>query len=120
MEIKRPVEEVEYDYMNLDRNERRTLRDALGGSADSQYEFGFICAIFSTEEKNQKHAVKWYRLAAKQGHLDAMCQLGMHYFYGDGVHGDKKAAMRWFEKAAYDFIDGSQCAIEMLQKHGYK
>ena len=32
-----------------------------------------------------KQAVKWYRLAAEQGHADAQNNLGVTYAYGRGV-----------------------------------
>ncbi len=45
---------------------------------------------------NFKEAVKWYRLAARQGHADAQMAMGMAYHFGDGVEAkDSKQGYQW-------------------------
>ena len=50
--------------------------------------------------QDNKEAVKWYRLAAEQGHVDAQYNLGWMYDKGRGVTQDYKEAMKWFRLAA--------------------
>ena len=45
-------------------------------------------------------AVKWFRLAADQGHADAQTNLGICYAKGEGVTQDFTEAVRWFGLAA--------------------
>ncbi|MBP0118666.1 MAG: sel1 repeat family protein, partial [Candidatus Nitrotoga sp.] len=47
-----------------------------------------------------KEAVKWYRLAAEQGHALAQFNLGGVYDKGRGVAKDYKEAVRWYKLAA--------------------
>lgn len=44
-------------------------------------------------------AVKWYRLAAQQGHTDAQFKLGIIYEQGRGVPQDDMLAYMWFDIA---------------------
>ncbi len=44
--------------------------------------------------------VRWYHLAAEQGHVDAQFSLGMRYLEGNGVEADVGEAQRWLEAAA--------------------
>ena len=50
--------------------------------------------------KNDKTAVKWYRLAAKQGDADAQNNLGWMYDNGKGVSQNDKTAVKWYKLAA--------------------
>ena len=45
-------------------------------------------------------AVKWYRKAAEQGHAKAQFNLGLTYYYGEGVPKDVAEAVKWYRKAA--------------------
>ncbi|EQD52048.1 Sel1 repeat family, partial [mine drainage metagenome] len=45
-------------------------------------------------------ALKWYRLAAKQGNADAQNNLGLMYRLGQGVPRDMAEAVRWWRLAA--------------------
>jgi len=51
-------------------------------------------------EVNFKAAVKWYTLAAEQGHTLAQHNLGIMYHHGLGVPQDYKTALQWFTLAA--------------------
>jgi len=50
--------------------------------------------------QDYKEAVKWYRLAAEQGHAFAQNDLGNIYRDGKGVPEDYKEAVKWYRKAA--------------------
>ena len=45
-------------------------------------------------------AVKWYRLAAEQGHAKAQNNLGVMYAYGDGVVQDNILSHMWYNIAS--------------------
>ena len=45
-------------------------------------------------------AVRWYRMAAEQGHADAQWNLGLMYARGDGVPVDAVSAYAWINIAA--------------------
>ena len=50
---------------------------------------------FDLGEGSQKEGVKWYRLAAEQGHLEAQSELGICYANGWGVTRDLVEAYVW-------------------------
>ena len=52
------------------------------------------------EEQNLTEAMRWYRLAADQGHAQAQVHVGNLYTDGEGVTQDHAEALRWFKKAA--------------------
>ena len=45
-------------------------------------------------------AMKWYRLAAEQGHAKAQHNLGIMYDNGNGVPQDYAEAVKWYRPAA--------------------
>lgn len=47
-----------------------------------------------------EEAVKWCRLAAEQGHMEAIFKLGESYYYGDGVKQNPTEAIKWLKLAA--------------------
>ena len=50
--------------------------------------------------EDDAEAVRWYRLAADQGHADAQVFLGLKYANGEGVVEDDAEAVRWYRLAA--------------------
>jgi TPR repeat protein len=50
--------------------------------------------------QNYQEAVKWYRLAAGQGKVDAQYNLGVMYANGEGVVQNSSRAYVWFSVAA--------------------
>jgi TPR repeat protein len=50
--------------------------------------------------KDDKEAMKWYRLAADQGYASAQNNLGLMYANGQGVPKDDKEAVKWYRLAA--------------------
>ena len=50
--------------------------------------------------KDQETTVQRYREAAEQGDAEAQSNLGVCYYFGEGVKKDKKEAVKWFRKAA--------------------
>ena len=60
----------------------RLLSDAEGGDPNAQYALGFHHDQGTRLPKSNAEAVRWYRLAADQGHADAQCRLGLMYEEG--------------------------------------
>jgi hypothetical protein len=50
--------------------------------------------------QDDAEAVRWYRLAADQGHATAQANLGVMYADGQGVPQDYVEAVRWYRLAA--------------------
>ena len=70
------------------------------GVADAQYNLGWMYANGQGVPRDDKTAVKWFRLAAKQGDTDAQNNLGVMYDKGQGVLQDYVRAHIWFNIAA--------------------
>ncbi len=51
-------------------------------------------------KKNYTEAVKWYRIAAEQGHADAQTRLGICYLSNEGVKHSFTEAFKWLRLAA--------------------
>ena len=82
-----------------------SLRDAAErGSAAAQAALGDILrrydALGPDEEARHAEAVRWYRLAAEQGHASGQYGLGVVLNAGTGVAEDLPAAARWHRRAA--------------------
>lgn len=60
--------------------------------------------------ENHQAAVKWYRLAAEQGHASAQSELGGMYARGEGVPEDYVQAYAWYILAA---AQGEQHAFKL-------
>ena len=73
---------------------------AAQGSADAQYQLGFIYHMGKGVDQDYQEAAKWYRLAAEQGHAVAQNNLGWMYDMGKGVDQDYQEAARWYRLAA--------------------
>ena len=66
------------------------------GNAEAQNRLG----EWYERKQNYKKAMEFYSLAAKQGQINAMYQLGLAYHLGRGVVHDDIMAINWLEKAA--------------------
>ena len=72
--------------------------------------------------EDDKTAVKWYTLAAEQGHDGAQFNLGWMYFNGEGVPELMKQrfpiALKWYTLAAEQGHDGAQNNLAMMYANG--
>ncbi len=50
--------------------------------------------------RDPEQAAYWFRKAAEQGHAGAQNNLGMCYYWGQGVEQDWSQAARWYRRAA--------------------
>lgn len=78
------------------RPSQELLDEANAGDAESQYNCGAYYEFLG--EYNE--ALKWYRKAAKQGHVKAQTCLGICYDFGYGVKQNYRNAIKWYTKAA--------------------
>lgn len=65
-------------------------------SSEELFKLGKACY----DNKEYEQAIKYYELAAKQGHSGAQYSLGCCYDSGEGVEIDELEAARWYRKAA--------------------
>ena len=62
--------------------------------------------------QNDAEAVRWYRMAAEQGHAKAQVNLGVMYYTSEGIPKDYVQAYAWFNIAA---AQGNETAKENLE-----
>jgi TPR repeat protein len=68
--------------------------------------------------QNFSEAIKWFRLAADQGHPGAQNNLGVLYRQGRGDTNDVKTAAVWFRKAADQGMAPAQYALGQMYLNG--
>ena len=66
----------------------------------AQYNRGVMHATGQGRPQDDAEALKWFRKAARGGHVPAQCNLGVLYATGRGVPRDKVRAWAWFHIAA--------------------
>ena len=62
--------------------------------------------------------MRWYRLAADQGHAGAQYNLGWMYDKGYGVPEDDAEAVRWYRLAADQGLAGAQHNLGLMYANG--
>lgn len=87
-----------YTSKTIDQSQCKTMEQE---DAATQYNQGLCFLIGDSVTRDMMaEAVKWFRLAAEQGHADAQCRLGRCYEWGTVVAVDKVEAAKWYRKAA--------------------
>ena len=66
--------------------------------------------------QDYKEAVKWYTLAAEQGHASAQTNLGLMYVNGTGVLQDYIRAHMWWNIAAANGHDAARKNRDIVAK----
>ena len=69
---------------------------------------------YGGHKQDYKEAVKWWLLAAEQGHADAQYGLGLCYENGSGVDKDLSEAFKWYSKAAKQGHAGAKDRLKTL------
>ncbi len=64
------------------------------------------------EVGNYTKAVRWYKRAAEEGHMEAQMNLAMCYYLGKGVEKDHEKARYWYEEVKEE---GRKRAEEMRE-----
>ena len=86
------------------------------GYAAAQFNLGQIYGFGHGVPKDDKEAVKWYRLAAEQGNASAQNNLGAMYFRGSGVRKDNVFAHMWLNIAASSWVKGAAKNRSIVEK----
>ena len=95
-----------------------TRRLALAGDAAAQDNLGRMYAHGHGVPQDQTEAVKWFRLAADQGHVSAQFNLGVSYADGLGVPQDDVEAVKWFRLAADQGYAAAQARLGLFYLAG--
>jgi len=92
---------------------------ARAGDADAQCHMGEVCrAGDQFTEQDLAESLKWYALAAAQGHAGAQNDLGTMYCNGVGVADDLEEATKWYRRAADQGLAVAQFNLAMRYKCG--
>jgi len=71
------------------------LKKAKAGDVDAQYQLAYCYHAGKGVPRNPDECVRWYTLAAMQGHAASQHNLGVLYLTGDGVEKDYEQAYTW-------------------------
>ncbi len=94
---------------------------AEGGSSEAQYLMGTITFDGSFGlPKDYKESLKWNEMAAKNGHISAMTELGMliSLLNRRNDESQEKEAVRWWMKAAENGDERAQCMLAECYERG--
>lgn len=94
----------------------KLLQEAEKGDVESQHTVAQI--YYTSEPKDLKNAIKWFRKAANAGHPWAQFRMGGFYLEGEGVPKDNKEALKWFTKAAEQEFSMAQVELGFLYYNG--
>ena len=64
--------------------------------------------------EDDEEAVRWYRLAAEQGHASAQYNLGVMYHEGHGVPEDNAEAVRWYRLSVEQGFAAAQHTLGLM------
>jgi TPR repeat protein len=91
---------------------------ALAGDSDAQFLLGLVHDEGQLGETNPHEAVRWYTLAAEQGHAAAQCNLGLCHYEGRGTLRSHEQAALWFERAAAQGFAKAQNNLAVMHMLG--
>jgi len=92
--------EHERKLAELDPRDVARIR-AEAGSSLAQFEYAMLLSQGGTGEREDLvEAIKWFEMAAEQGHVQAQYELAQVYKLGRGTLQDYRASARWFMEAA--------------------
>jgi hypothetical protein len=93
------------------------LKQAQGGDAAAQYLVGTLYRQDghgrNSLPRDFAKAVRWFRLAAKQGHALALLELGRAYASGEGARRNDARAYLWLSLAADALTSGETTAKDL-------
>ena len=72
----------------------------------------------SGSPEDDAEAVRWFRMAAEQGHAEAQFNLGLMYAEGRGVPEDHAAAVDWYRMAAKQGHAGAMTNLGVMYAEG--
>jgi TPR repeat protein len=77
-----------------------------------------LCHSDGTLDKNESAAVSYFEAAARQGHAEAQCQLGIKYMNGEGVVKDEAKGAAWLRKSAEQGSSNAQALLSICYQMG--
>ena len=98
--------------------------DAEKGSAKAQFALGEVYdgrQVFPPPviARDYAEALKWYRMAAEQGDIEAEIALAWMHHFGHGTVQDDAEAMRWLRKAASQGDAGAAASVAKMHLLGW-
>lgn len=113
-------------HKGLDAAERGDYATALGewrtlaeqGDAIAQYNLGMMYRKGEGVLKDDKEAVKWFRISAEQGDPRSQTYLGVMYGEGMGVAKDNEEALKWYRLAAEQGFAGAMGNLGVMYAKG--
>ena len=100
------------------RAEVEFRRLATAGDARGQNGLGVLYLRGTGVWQNIAAAVRWFRLAARQGYHPAQTNLGLLYENGWGVPKDPEQAHHWYSRAAHQGDVEAQTSIALMLAKG--
>ena len=91
---------------------------ANSDDAEAQFSLGLMYELGQGVPQDYAEAVKWYRMAAEQGHAAAQFNLGLMYAEGQGVTQDHTEAVKWYRLAAEQGYAGAQYNLGFMYAKG--
>ena len=112
------ITEISVNYHSLSLNELKRM--AEDGDPEAQFQLGNRI-YYGTDgaEEDKQEALRWYRMAAEQGHDRAQREMGFCYESGNGVEKDYEEALRWYHLAADQDNSSAMRDIGMMTEWGY-
>ena len=107
---------------NSDKSLLLLRRLAELGNAKAQYDLGNVYKRNGGVRGgvgDRKESVKWYTMAAEQGHVEAQFWLSNCYMQGEGVDRDDKEGVKWLTKSAEQGNAPAQCSLGNYYAYGY-
>jgi len=99
------------------QNVNELIQKAQQGNAEAQLKLGKVYQYgWDGLEKNESEAVKWYLKAAEQGYAEAQANVGICYYFGNGVPKDNEKAEYWLRKSAAQGFDGAYFSLGLFYK----
>jgi len=90
------------------------LKLANDGDPNAQFDLGARYATGEDVKQDYSESVRWFTLAAEQGHLIAQATLGAYYFAGRGIPQDLSQAYFWSIIAAAGGDEASKYRVAAL------
>lgn len=111
-------EKAENEYKNGNYAKALDLFLAIPDDAYAQYKLGIMYEMGYGVNPDDEESVRWYRKAAKQGHIKAQSNLGWMYEHGRGIDTNYDEALHWYLKSANQGYAGAQFRLGVMYRKG--
>ena len=88
-------------------------------NADGQFGMGLLYGNGYGVELDDFQALKWYVLAAGQGHAKAQCNIAVMHANGWGVPQSDEEALKWYSLAAEQGVTPAQINVGRMYAGGF-